>query len=80
MKDMDFVLNHFVSFRLCISLCKNATLLIRNIGTRQEYLSFPKVLPNDSVWLVIELFERALFGYHTFKFNSILLAIYSMSW
>lgn len=50
----------FEPFHLCISLCKNATLLIHTIGTKHEYLSFPKVSPNDPVWLVIELFERGV--------------------
>lgn len=50
----------FEPFHLCISLCKNATLLIHTIGTKREYLSFPKVSPNDPVWLVIELFERGV--------------------
>lgn len=50
----------FEPFHLCISLCENAKLLIHTIGTKHKYLSFPKVSPNDPVWLVIELFERGV--------------------
>lgn len=47
-------------FHLCISLSENATLFISTIGIKPVYLSFPKVSPNDPLWLVIELFEKGV--------------------